>query len=128
TPTPHARRTPSAQPKKTASATPSASAVAPTGAAAPSASSRPVAASIRLSPAQGPRGTTFTVTGHGWAPGATVTLRYSGSLSSSSTTTTVDSRGQLDAQLTANGALPGTYTVQADDITQHAQATFRQTA
>jgi hypothetical protein len=89
---------------------------------------RPAAfASIRLDPTRGPRGTTITVTGSGFPAGASVQIRYSGTLASTSTTATSDANGDFSAQLQANGTLPGSYDVTATGDGQSASATFQQT-
>jgi hypothetical protein len=115
---------------------PTSTSASPTGSATPSsvspsssqsATSPPVVASIALSPSRGPRGTTITVTGVGFRPGAAVTLRYTGTLVSSTASATADRRGRFAAQLQANGTLPGSYTVSAADGSQTASASFRQT-
>jgi hypothetical protein len=81
-----------------------------------------------LSPTSGPRGTTITVAGTGWQPGALVTLRYSGTLVSSTSSATVDNEGRFVGHIKARGTLPGTYTVTADDGSQTATAPFDQTS
>jgi hypothetical protein len=63
----------------------------------------------------------------GFRPGAAVTLRYTGTLVSSTASATADRRGRFAAQLQANGTLPGSYTVSAADGSQTASASFRQT-
>lgn len=87
----------------------------------------PAFASINLSPTSGPRGTRITVTGSGWQAGTVVSLRYTGTLVSSTSSATADQQGRFTAHLKANGTLPGNYTVTADDGSQTASAGFRQT-
>ena len=124
-----------ATPTKAAkSAKPSASASAtPTTTASPSATAvattaAPVADGvITLSPSSGPRGTRIDVTGTGWAPGVPVTVRYTGTLATSTDSVTPNKSGTFTAHVTANGALPGTYTVSADNGTQTDSQRFNQT-
>ncbi|MDQ1697848.1 MAG: hypothetical protein QOJ03_3201 [Frankiaceae bacterium] len=108
----------------TPSATPTSVSPTPTRTHTP----KPAFADIQLTPTSGPRGTNITVTGTGWQPGALVTLRYSGTLVSSTSSATVDKHGQFVGHITARGTLPGTYTVTADDGSQTAPATFEQTS
>jgi hypothetical protein len=84
-------------------------------------------ASITLSPAQGPRGTAITVAGAGWTPGDVVTVVYTGPISQSRQSATVQPNGAFTAQVTANGLVPGDYTVQATGSDASASASFRQT-
>jgi DNA-directed RNA polymerase specialized sigma24 family protein len=116
----------------TASARPTSSATAssrPTASPTASASSAaPAPAAVFVSPASGPRGTTITVTGTGWTPGADIAVTYSGAISSSKTTTVADSRGGFRIELTANGLVPGAYTVRAQGGGSSASASFTQTS
>jgi hypothetical protein len=96
----------------------------PTGVAT---SAPPSSAGIALDPTAGARGTSITVTGHGWTPGSIVTVRYSGTLAGSGNTVDVDSQGRFTTQVTANAALPGNYTVSATDGSQTDSEPFRQT-
>jgi hypothetical protein len=119
TPTPR-RTTPSLSPSSQASSTrPS---TAPSSATPP-----PEAASISISPTSGPRGTTIDVFGTGWAAHVTVTVTYSGAISSSRTTVVTDRHGRFSAQITAAGLVPGSYTVRASGGGQSASAQFDQT-
>ena len=97
----------------------------PTGGAT---SAPPSAAGISLDPTAGARGTSITVTGHGWTPGSIVTVRYSGTLAGAGSTVDVDSQGRFTTQVTANAALPGNYVVSATDGTQTDSQPFRQTS
>jgi hypothetical protein len=83
-------------------------------------------ASITLTPSQGPRGTTITVDGTGWTPGDIVTVVYTGPISQSRQSTTVGTDGSFTAQVTANGLVPGDYTVEATSSDASASASFRQ--
>lgn len=108
---PTGRRTPtSASPTATDSSTP---------AAGP--------AAIAISPRQGPRGTTITVDGTGWSAGAHVSLSYSGTLVSSTSSARADGSGRFHATLRANGTLPGRYTIEASDGAESSKASFQQT-
>jgi hypothetical protein len=116
----------SAKPSASASATPTTSA-SPT-ATAVATTAPPVADGvITLSPSSGPRGTRIDVTGTGWAPGVPVTVRYTGTLATSTDSVTPNKSGTFTAHVTANGALPGTYTVSADNGTQTDSQRFNQT-
>lgn len=123
----------SATPSATASATPTRSTRPSTRpssrptTARPTTSRRPTVASITLSPAQGPQGTTVTVRGSGWTPGDVVTVVYQGPISQSRQSVTVTTNGTFTAQVTANGLVPGDYTVQATGSDASASASFRQT-
>lgn len=123
--TPSATATPTATRSATPSARPTARRTATVG---PTASRGQTAAAITLTPAQGPRGTAITVTGTGWTPGDTVTVVYTGPISQSRTVATVASNGTFTAQVTANGLVPGDYTVQATGGNATASAPFRQTS
>jgi len=85
-------------------------------------------AEITLSPTQGPRGTAITVAGTGWTPGDIVTVVYSGPISQSRTSATVEADGSFTTTVTANGLVPGDYTVQATSSDATASAPFRQTS
>jgi hypothetical protein len=116
----------SAKPSASASATPTTTA-SPT-ATAVATTAPPVADGvITLSPSSGPRGTRIDVTGTGWAPGVPVTVRYTGTLATSTDSVTPNKSGTFTAHVTANGALPGTYTVSADNGTQTDSQRFNQT-
>ena len=86
------------------------------------------AASITLSPSQGPRGTVITVDGVGWTPGDNVTIVYSGPISQNRGSATVAADGSFTTTVTANGLVPGDYTVQATSSDASASAPFRQTS
>lgn len=122
--------TPSAKPTATAtrtarpSSTPSASRSASAG---PTSTRGETIAEITLSPTQGPRGTNITVDGTGWTPGDLVTVVYSGPISQSRTAVTVNADGTFSTTVTANGLVPGDYTVQATGSNATASAPFRQT-
>ena len=83
--------------------------------------------SITLSPTQGPRGTVINVAGSGWTPDDIVTVVYSGPISQSRQSATVGADGTFTTQVTANGLVPGDYTVQATGSDASASAPFRQT-
>jgi hypothetical protein len=113
----------SAKPSQTSSAGPSQTggpSGTPTSAAATS-------ASVTIDPTSGPRGTTITVTGVGWSPDTSVTVRYSGTLTGAGSTAGVDSSGRFTTEITAGAALPGAYTVTATDGSQTDSQPFRQT-
>jgi hypothetical protein len=117
----------SARPTQTPTTAPTSASPSSTPSATQSPTHRPARASIALSPTSGPRGTTVAVSGRGWTPGSTVTVQYRGSLAPSTATATADAQGNFLVQVKANGALPGSYTVQADSGAQSAAATFEQT-
>jgi hypothetical protein len=117
----------SAKPTKTASASPSATASASTSATATPTVAPLTDGTIALSPSSGPRGSRIEVTGTGWAPGVPVTVRYTGTLATSTDSVTPNKRGTFTAHVTANGALPGSYTVSADNGSQSASQKFNQT-
>lgn len=117
----------SGKPTKSATPTPTA-----TASATPSATTATTTAplsdgTIELSPSSGPRGTHVQVAGTGWAPGVPVTVRYAGTLATSTASVTPGSDGTFVAHVTANGALPGSYTVSADNGTQNDSQRFNQT-
>ena len=120
----------SPRPVKTASASatasPTATSASPTATTTTSAAVAP--ATISISPTEGPRGTAIVVSGRHWEPGSTVTVTYAATLSSSSTTATADAQGRFSATVTANGPLPGNYNVRADNGSQTASQSFRQTS
>jgi hypothetical protein len=119
----------SARPGKSASATPSGSASASATPTLTTITAPPTAnASISISPTSGPRGTTIVVSGTGWDPGVPVTVRYTGTLASSTASTTPDRRGRFSTEVQANGTLPGNYTVTADNGSQSQSQRFRQTS
>jgi hypothetical protein len=118
TPTPTASKT--ARPTTTPSAR-------QTATAGPTSTQDQTVAEIALSPAQGPRGTTITVDGTGWLAGDIVTVVYSGPISQSRKSVTVGSDGSFTTTVTANGLVPGDYTVQATSSNATASAPFRQT-
>jgi len=105
--------------------TPSASRSATVG---PTSTRDQTVAEITLSPTQGPRGTAITVAGTGWTPGDIVTVVYSGPISQSRTSATVEADGSFTTTVTANGLVPGDYTVQATSSDATASAPFRQTS
>jgi hypothetical protein len=83
---------------------------------------------IGISPENGPRGTTITVTGSGWAAGDDIVVRYTGPVSSSRASATADKNGQFRLTISANGLVPGSYTVQASGSSGSASQPFRQTS
>jgi hypothetical protein len=127
-------------PSFSTSATPSATASSLSPSARPShsrsPSSRPthsatsvaVNPAITITPTSGPRGTTITVTGTGWAPGDSIAVRYTGPVSSSRASTSASKRGSFELTISASGLVPGTYTVQASGSSGSASQTFRQTS
>jgi hypothetical protein len=130
---PEALFTPTGQPSVTTSAT-SASA-APSATASKTASAKPSATrsvvvnpAIAVSPSSGPRGTTVSVTGTGWAPGDQVSIRYSGPVSTNRAAAVADARGRFRTTFSANGLVPGDYTVDASGSSGSASTTFRQTS
>jgi hypothetical protein len=122
-----AQRVRSAKPAKSASATPSATASATPSSLVSSTTAPPTAVTIDLAPSSGSQGTRVTVTGTGWEPGVPVTVRYRGTLATSTDSVTPNKRGTFTAHVTANAALPGTYTVSADNGSQSASKKFDQT-
>ena len=106
----------------------------PTAAASRTATARPtqsavvVNPAIALSPTSGPRGTAITVSGRGWQPGDAVTVRYTGPVGASSASTVAGSRGTFHVTVTADGLVPGTYTVRALGGSGSATASFQQTS
>lgn len=122
------QRTRSARPRKSASATATTSAAVTQSASAATTTAPASVVAISITPTSGPRGTHITVTGTGWTPGFPVTVRYTGTLSTSTDSATPNNSGQFTAHLTANGALPGSYTVSADNGSQSASQQFRQTS
>lgn len=125
-PTPTATRrsaTPTTSASASATSTPSATATAE----ATTTTAPPAQGTIDLSPASGPRGTNVTVTGTGWTPGVPVTVRYTGTLATSTDSVTANKKGVFTAHVTANGALPGSYRVSADNGSQSASQRFNQT-
>lgn len=123
--------TPSATPRATAtrtvrpSATPS---VSPTVTTGPTSTQGQTFAEITLTPMQGARGTVIAVDGTGWTPGDIVTVVYSGPISQSRKSATVAADGSFSTTVTANGLVPGDYTVQATSSDATASAPFRQTS
>ena len=111
-----------------ASTSASASSSAQSSASATATAAGPGQAAISVSPTQGPRNTQITVHGTGWTPNDIVTVVYSGPISSNRQSATVDSRGRFTVQVTADGLVPGDYTIQATGSDQSASATFRQTS
>jgi hypothetical protein len=118
----------SARPKKSGSATPSASTSASLSAAPATTTAPATIAAITISPTSGQRGTRIDVSGTGWTPGLPVTVRYTGTLSTSTASVTPNGQGRFTASVTANGALPGSYTVSADNGSQSDSRQFRQTS
>lgn len=119
--------TPSVPPRKSASATPT-DTVASTTPTVATTTAPPLVAEIAISPGSGPRNTPITVTGTGWTPGAPVTVRYTGTLATSTASVTPNRRGRFTAHVQASGALPGSYTISAENGTQQASQQFRQTS
>jgi DNA-directed RNA polymerase specialized sigma24 family protein len=112
----------------TASATPSATASATPSVQASATSAPPAIASMTISPTSGGRGTTIIVTGSGWDAGVPVTIRYTGALTTATQSATPRRSGTFTVRLTANGTLPGSYTVSADNGVQSDSQQFRQTS
>jgi len=83
---------------------------------------------IAISPASGPRGTTITVTGTGWAPGDSIAVRYTGPVSSSRASASATRRGRFQVTISASGLVPGDYTVQASGSSGSVSQSFRQTS
>ncbi len=120
TATPTATATHRARPSTTPSVRPTT--------AGPTSTQGTAVAEITVEPTQGPRGTIITVDGTGWTPDDEVTIVYSGPISQSRTSATVASDGSFTATLTANGLVPGDYTIQATSSDATASASFRQTS
>jgi hypothetical protein len=125
-PTPH--RTSHSPRAATPSAPASASASVSPSVRASATSAPPAIASIAVSPASGPRGTVIVVTGSGWDAGLPVTIRYTGTLTTTTASTTPRRSGAFTARLRANGTLPGNYTISADNGVQNDSQPFRQTS
>ena len=129
TPTPSfsALPTPSASTTRSASAKPTTSRPPTTR---PSQTPTKVALNpaIAISPSSGPRGTTIAVSGSGWAAGDDIVVRYTGPVSASRTSATADKHGRFQLTISANGLVPGSYTVQASGSSGSASQTFRQTS
>jgi hypothetical protein len=121
------QRTRSAHPRRSSSATPTNSALISQSATPATTTASASTAAIAISPESGPRGTKVTVSGTGWTPGLPVTVRYTGTLSTSTASVTPDRQGRFTAHVTANGALPGSYTVSADNGSQSDSRRFSQT-
>ena len=136
---------PSAQPAPTPSFSPSptpsvstsgSQSASPRSTSSRSASARPSRSSttaavnpaIVISPNSGARGTIITVVGSGWAPGDDVAVRYSGPVSSSRASAIADRRGRFRVTISADGLVPGDYTVQASGSSGSTSQTFRQTS
>ena len=132
-PTPTPSFSPSPTPSVSASASRSAS---PRASSSRSASARPSNSSttvavnpeIAISPASGARGTIITVVGTGWAPGDDIVVRYTGPVSSSRASAIADRRGRFRVTISADGLVPGDYTVQASGSSGSTSQSFRQTS
>jgi DNA-directed RNA polymerase specialized sigma24 family protein len=83
---------------------------------------------IAISPASGSRGTIITVAGSGWAPGDDVAVRYTGPVSSSRASAIADKRGRFHVTISADGLVPGDYSVQASGSSGSTTKSFRQTS
>ncbi|MHB8340318.1 MAG: sigma-70 family RNA polymerase sigma factor [Mycobacteriales bacterium] len=128
TPTPTGPASPAASP----SPSPSATASRPTPSPTPSRSTQPPAgpATIVLNPSSGPNGTTLTVTGSGWDPGLTVTLRYLdpvGQPAGPVATAVAGPNGTFTQRIVAEDRsnLPGPHQVSASNGKQSASAVFQ---
>jgi len=132
---------PTLTPSFSASPTPSVSTSASRSASPRSTSSRSASArpsntsstvavnpAIAISPESGARGTIITVVGSGWAPGDDVAVRYSGPVSSTRASAIADRRGRFRVTISADGLVPGDYTVQASGSSGSTSRTFRQTS
>jgi hypothetical protein len=119
--------TPSTSPSRSASAKPTVSRRTSTR---PTHSATPIVLNpaIVISPSSGPRGTSITVTGSGWAAGDDIVVRYTGPVSASRASTTADKNGRFHLSISADGLVPGSYTVQASGSSGSASQTFRQTS
>jgi hypothetical protein len=118
----------SPRPRRTTTPSATASATVHTPATNNPTSAAPSATAITIDPVSGPRGTSVSVSGSGWTPGSLVTVRYSGTLAGSGSAVDVDSRGRFVTQVSANAALPGSYTISATDGSQTDSQPFRQTS
>jgi len=127
TPSFSASPTPSASSSQSASPSPSRSR-SPSARPSQSHTAVPVSPAITISPISGPRGTSITVTGTGWAPGDNIAVRYTGPVSSARASTNANSRGRFQITITASGLVPGDYTVDASGSSGSASASFRQTS
>lgn len=83
---------------------------------------------VRISPSSGPRGTTITVTGTGWAPGDSITIRYTGPVSSSTSSAVAGAHGGWEVTITADGLVPDDYSIRATGGSGSASASFRQSS
>src|SRR5439155_12638142 len=82
--------------------------------------------SISLNPDTGTPGTAVTVTGTGFAPSSSMTIRYDGTIQSTTPpTVTTDSNGAFSCMFNVPAGTPGTHTVLATDAGGNsASATF----
>jgi DNA-directed RNA polymerase specialized sigma24 family protein len=111
--------------------TPSPSPGASAGGSPPPTSPEPATEQLSLTadPTSGPNGTTVTLQGTGWVPGATISVDYLdplGRQTGSHAGATVDARGRFTATLSAQDPsnLPGRHTIRANDGTQTLSTTF----
>jgi anti-sigma factor RsiW len=121
----------SASPSTSVSTTPTKSASATRSPTAPPSSSAPAVVinpAINIDPSSGPRGTAITVQGTGWEPSDTINIRYTGPVSTANQVATASRRGTFTVTLTANGLVPGDYTISASGGSGSASASFRQTS
>ena len=126
-PTPH-QRSRSAVPRSTTPSTAATTASAPPTATPTVTSAPPLVAELTIDPTSGPRGTRIHITGIGWEPGVPVNIRYTGALTTATASTTPTQRGTFSVTLLANGTLPGSYTVSADNGVESASQRFQQTS
>ena len=86
---------------------------------------------ITITPTAGPNGTTVTVRGTGWRPGATVTLSYYGPLGDTGQrgSAVVGADGRFTGTIVAydDERIPGFHTIRARAGSQSAEATFTAT-
>jgi len=126
TPSPSPIQTPTPQVSDSTSPSPPAT---PSATGTPSSTPGSDPLTLLLNPAAGPNGTAVQVTGSGWQPGATVTVRYLGPRGADTGSTAravVDTQGRFSTTLTARdpNRLPGRHSVRADDGTHSDRAVF----
>jgi hypothetical protein len=84
-----------------------------------------VTSAISLNPTNGNVGTTITVSGTGFAASSTITVKYDGTVQTTSpATVATDAYGSFSASFAVPASVYGSHTVQATDGTNSATATF----
>lgn len=127
TPTPSSA-TPTSSPTPTLTSSPTPT---PTPSPTPTSTFVPGNEDITITPTTGPNGTTVTVRGTGWRPGATVTLSYYGPLGDTGQrgSAVVGPDGRFTGTIVAydDERIPGFHTIRARAGSQSAEATFTAT-